>query len=46
MDSLLKERSKQMGEEVFKLLGVFALKGKDEVDKGIDDTVEHAEKGS
>ena len=35
-----------MGEEVFKLLGVFALKGKDEVDKGIDDTVDHAEKGS
>lgn len=35
-----------MGEEVFKLLGVFALKGKEDVDKGIDDATKHAEKGS
>ena len=35
-----------MGEEVFKLLGVFALKGKDKVDKDIEDTTSRAEKGS
>lgn len=35
-----------MGEEVFKLFGTFALKGKEDVDKGIDDTTNHAEKGS
>ena len=35
-----------MGEEIFKLFGVLALKGTDEVNSEIDETTGHAEKGS
>lgn len=35
-----------MGEEIFKIVGVFALKGKDKMDKDIDNATGHAEKGS